>query len=56
MVLIVAAFGGGFYAGARFTHSEMVKNPEKFLEAYKAEMKDTAKVKYEKIKAILLEE
>ncbi len=56
LVLILGAFGGGFYAGARYAQSEMVKNPDAFFEAYQAELEKTAKTKYDKIKKVLLED
>jgi hypothetical protein len=56
VVLLAAAFGGGFFFGVKHRNDELIRDPEALLAAYKEALKTTASDKMEKIKKVILEE
>ena len=50
VVVVAAAFGGGFYSGVVYHDHEAVQNPDKFIQLYKKALSEGTKDKIDVIK------
>ncbi len=53
ILVLAAAFAGGFYTGVRHHEHQIIQEPNKFIQLYKNEFSATAKEKINALKKIL---